>query len=115
MPFSGPGHVVTVVTRYRSLELQLLNGTSDHNFTWVDGSTHNYFEDGGIYSHPIFPIVHPKRCTVVKVSNRSWCFTGVKGAIAFQIDDTNKYLVIGFRNSVFPYLDILHVAPRTLR
>lgn len=90
------------ISRFRSLELQLVNATSDHNFTWGDEGTDAYFHRGCFYTHPTQSVVLPNSCTVATVSNKNMCPTGVDGAIAFRIDDTNNYLVIGFWNSFWP-------------
>lgn len=89
----------------KSLELQIINATSDHTLTWGDEDTYTYFDDGHFKSHPSYSVVLPNSCNVATFSNKTMCPSGVDGAIAFRIDNTNKFLIIGFRNSIKPFVD----------
>lgn len=98
----------SIKSRYKSLELEIINDTT-HKLNWKDDDTHRYFDDGCFYSHPESSVIPPNGSTVAKVSNKRMHPTGVNGVVAFQIDDTTKYLVIGFRSSSIPFSSPEHV------
>lgn len=81
--------------RYHSLEIKIENGMKGHSLTFKD----EYFSSGGSYSH-VRTTIEPNKSALARVANGKGCPTGVCGGMAFSIDGTEEFLIIGFTNPI---------------
>lgn len=79
--------------RHRSLKLVIANHYNRNLLFRKE-----YFDSGTMFSDPDVKVA-PGQVTVATVANKQGGFlTGVTGGMAFEIEGTGKYLIIGFCN-----------------